>query len=850
MKTERDILKQRKNFIRKFILVIIIPILIISAFTVYIFATEENEEIELSVLKEAVKEENHVGEYDVSINVPGFEEEKKEPLGYNIIFVMDGSTSTGGEVWKSMRNSLLNLLDKILPNEDAESNINRAALITFGIDYHLNIGLTNDKETFASIIPGESGGDLLSPGRSSTNIEVGLKGAREYLETIKGTDLEKDDAHTIVVLMTDGEVNMSEVPFNFYDPDSTILYDVLDADGGLSSRKTKYIEERKTYYLRILTEIENNEEYNVEDFYRNQIASINSMYETNIGSGEGVTLTNKVKALRSNADTKESIEQILADGIEKIYSLINYTSDMEMTAGEYERAFMGKNLMGYEALNDILYDTYLQTLFYVVYAPKYYHADRAIAEGNTLDEIATIYTIGYGIRDSRKDAFKILDPNFEGSGVYTANTNIKHYSTEFSKATTSTLENILKELFKNILDVRYKNLEIIDYTSKWVNPMDMNDDGVFDEKDITVTNNDQLVKSDIKVEKLTQEEIDSSTDEEIKGNTSGDIYRITWNLSGYIYSWDKYKLKYRVKVDNQEENFISENKYNANGNVSLTYDVIEKTYDEEGNEVENVIKENHTGNINVTDPIKQKENVIIVTRTDENGNILPGTDFEITSENGNNNIIKEYSKDGIHYTTEDLGEETIYIRFSGLYDFEYTLTEIKKTEDGYVISEEKQVIFNDVEGSFEEVSIVNKPKLGNVIVHYVIKEGDNYIPFIDYAYDEKGNLNLAFENINLNDVTLTGKVGEKFETTYENIDGFVLNGLYSGNLTLNRLDTDKVSGTFKEETQEYTYVFEVKVEETAPETGDEWNNGYMYLMIISVVGLVYVGVKNKLLKNN
>lgn len=860
MKRTINILETQKKFIRRIIILIIIPVLIVSALTASIFATEEKvqqeeENIELSVLKEAVKGQGHVGEFDVSIHVPGFEEEKKEPMGYNIIFVMDGSTSTGGEEWKSMRNSLLSLLDKILPNEDAKSNINSAALITFGIDYHINIELTNDRNTFANVIPGESGGNLLAPGRSSTNIEAGLKGAREYLESIEGTALEKDDAHTIVVLMTDGEVNMSEVPFNYYDPDSTTLYDVLDAEGALTKRKTKYIEDRKTYYVYFLTEIESNDEYVVDNFYRGQIATINSLYETTIGSGEGVTLINKVKALRNNADTKEQMESLLADGIEKIYSLINYTPDMELSPGEYERLFMGKDLMGYEELNNCLYDTYLQTLFYVVYAPKYYHADRVIAEGNTLDERATIYTIGYGIKDSRKDAFKILNPNFEGSGVYTSNADIKHYSTEFSKASTTTLENILKELFKNILDVRYRDLEIVDYTSKWVNPMDMNGDGIFDENDITITNNDQQVKSEIKVEKLTQEEIDVSTDEEIKGNTNGDIYRITWNLSGYIYSWDKYKLAYRVKVDNQESDFISENKYNANGNVSLTYDIIEKTVDDEGNEVETVIKENHSGEISVTDPITQKENVIIVTRTDEEGNFLPGTDFEITSENGNNNIVKEYSKDGIHYTTEDLGDEAIYIRFSGLYDFEYTLTEIKKNEDGYVTSEEKKITFNDIEGSFEEVSIINKHKMGNAIIHYAVKVGEEYIPFKDYAYDEKGNLNSVFENINLDDVTLTGKVGESFETTYEDVEGLVLNGLYYGDLAidssaLSKLDENKVNGIFKEEVQEYTYVFEIKVEETAPETGDEWNNGYVYLMIISITGLLYIGVKSGLIRND
>ena len=100
---------------------------------------------------------------------------------------------------------------------------------------------------------------------------------------------------------------------------------------------------------------------------------------------------------------------------------------------------------------------------------------------------------------------------------------------------------------------------------------------------------------------------------------------------------------------------------------------------------------------------------------------------------------------------------------------------------------------------------------------------------------------LIIKGINIEDVILTGKIGEEFETGYEVIDGLTLNGLYVGNLVnsdnLNKLVSDKYVGEFEESTQEFTYVFEMNVGSgedypMPPKTGVEFNFNYLYLMLI------------------
>ena len=142
---------------------------------------------ELTALKVAEKNKEKVGEYEIKISVPG--NEKTVVTGYNFLFVLDASTSTNNTKWNNMRQAVIDTVDVLLPNDDSSLNINRVGLMTFGIGSHLNISLTGDKSEFSNL-PVNAGQSLLLPGRSATNNEVGLRGAKEYLASLS-KDLKK-----------------------------------------------------------------------------------------------------------------------------------------------------------------------------------------------------------------------------------------------------------------------------------------------------------------------------------------------------------------------------------------------------------------------------------------------------------------------------------------------------------------------------------------------------------------------------------------------------------------------------------------------------------------------------------
>ena len=253
---------------------------------------------------------------------------------------------------------------------------------------------------------------------------------------------------------------------------------------------------------------------------------------------------------------------------------------------------------------------------------------------------------------------------------------------------------------------------IVDYTSKWVNPIDTNGDGIFDEKDIIITNDGIIVdNARIVVEKLSLKDIKESTDKEINGNTNGDIYKITWYIDGYLRSWDKYELNYKVKVDTQEKDFISDNEYKANGITTLVYDKVKTYYTETdtGSSFnETIIEEDVLYNIEVP-TVSQIQNTIVITKTNEDGDLLEGADFDITSNEGTNQIVKEYSTDGITWTKDNTNNKATYFRFTGLYDFKYTIKETT-TPNGYITIEDIEYNFDNIENKMVEDKIINRTK--------------------------------------------------------------------------------------------------------------------------------------------
>lgn len=767
----------------------------------------------LTALKEAIKKDNKIGTYDITISVPGYEKEKIS--GYNFIIVMDGSYSTDGEeVWNKMRQSVIEMVNSLLPEEDSSKNINKVALISFGVDYHINIPLTNDKSIFDKTLPYYKGGSLLQPGRSATNTEAGLKGAREYIESIKNTSLEKDKNHTYVIYLSDGGVNLTETPFNYYNY--------------LINNNSYYSNVRATLATTLVNLDQSDETITYDELFTTMMKELRYLYSGN--EQDETSIKNIIDELGLNSET---IVNFLNEKLVDFFEYCGYDINKEYSAGEFERMFVNKQLItGNNSLRNYL----LNIIYYALSSCSKRGQNgvaRTITEGNRLKEYATIYTIGYNAW--REDAKLILDPE------YGTNTYETHYSSSYSYANSTSINEKLKNLIADIVKVNYKNPTIIDYTSKWVKPLDINGDGIFDEKDIIITNNNQLINNaNIKVTKLTKEEINKLNDPELNNNTNDEIYCITWIITDYLHSWDKYQLTYSIKVDTQEENFISEKEYHANGNITLTYDIIENTADNDGNTIENITSENVSGEIDIKDYVSQKENIIIIIKKDQDGNLLEGADFDIKNNTeGNKQITKEYSTNGIDYTNDNSNLNATYFRFKGLYDYIYTIYETI-TPNNYITSKEIQIDKSNSEGTTEKLTITNTQKIGTTIIHYIVKINDKYIPFNEFAYDEFNNLLQIFENKNINDIILTGKLTEEYQTTYEDIEGLTLEGLYLGNYLNNnliKLNTNSITNKFQEETTEYTYIFNINIgtnEEypEPPQTGYTKKDNILYNLLV------------------
>lgn len=810
----------------------------------------------LTASKVSIRDLNKVGEYDINITVPG-EEEKIS--GYNFLFVMDASYSTDEE-WNQMREAVLETVNLLLSPNAADKDkevTNRVALMTFGMGEHLIIPFTKDESIFQNTLVADIGGGLLYPGRSATNNEVGFTGAYKYLNEYSkemknnGIDVNKDN--TYVIYLSDGNSNLNEKLVNFYEVS-----------------KKSYLNSQRSNLYDAYAKVKDYPLAKVNEVILKNIDEIKELYITE--KGTDITKDSIVlKDIKSEIISKESFINLLNEQIDELYKEIGYDFAKGMySASEYER------LINYYPFSDnrTLQLSLENMLYYPIASigsDRLENASRAVEAGFKLSEIAHIYTIGFNLW--RADAGKIMNPEFEG-GVYNkqtftpnftldeaGNKVINHFSEGYYSSTADTVKIYLKQVSDKIIYRNYKNITITDYTSKWVIPMDINGDGIFNELDITLENaGSKIANPNIVVKKLTKEEIKelenaSDKDYAVIGNTNSDIYKIIINIEDKLTANDKYKISYRVKVDTQEEGFVSNQEYVANGKTTLTYDEYEFEYKKVTNEdgsSEIVVFEKEIGN-GISDivvpTVKQIENIVIIKKVDEEGNLVKGADFSIVSNEGINQIKKYYSTDGINWKNTNETNEATYFKFVGLYDYNYEIKETKVPDTYKGIDENIIFDFTNLEEKLENKEVINERIYGEIIVHYVVKIGDTYIPFLEYATDEFGNKTPDFSDVELENSILQGIVGEKFKTTYREVVDYNFIGIYDGNIltedNLEMIDKLFVEGIFKEGIKEYTYVYEPPMgdsgEELPPQTGIEFRyNSYSFVFYL---GLLIILIK-------
>ena len=169
---------------------------------------------------------------------------------------------------------------------------------------------------------------------------------------------------------------------------------------------------------------------------------------------------------------------------------------------------------------------------------------------------------------------------------------------------------------------------------------------------------------------------------------------------------------------------------------------------------------------------------------------------------------------------------------------------------GYTYDSSMTYAPSKVENGEEVVRLYYRLNSSRVIVHYVVKVDDEYIPFTKAAYDNEGKLIANFEGVELEDAIITGKIGATFTTDLRVVYEYALNGIYEGNILTDanakKLDGQTITSTIEIEEKEYTYVYEApRGGDVPPQTGASMLGYANYLLLLALIYLVkkYIEVK-------
>lgn len=540
------------------------------------------------------------------------------------IILMVDGSYSGDDEWEDMKATIIEIAEKTL---NGEGNT-QLTLMAFGMgdnEVIVHAKTVNDIESVLGNLPG-----TLLYGRSSTNNEAGFNGVLKYIENHDNT---LNDVH--VIYISDGRVNTDETTHNFFNwrENSWLRY------------KPLFIIEANLYN---------------EVMWNKDGGKLSSSFIEVFGD------TNPEEAFTNATEEQKNKWSDLV--WKSVYEEANLDTTVEYPVSVVERAFVA-----YDKKNN----TYLQDNFYYALIGRSYpnRYTRTPASADTLaanEKVQKLYIVDYdGETSWMKDDIKSekLEYTYSSTGI---------------AGLLSALENALNDLSSTT----YYNPEITDYTSKWVDIVDINEDGIINEKDIKVTAKGEVLENaNVTVTEITDQE-----------NTNGKLYKIEWSIKeGMLVASDNYKLTYKVKVDTQEKGYNSNNPLEANSKVVLTYD------EDKNNQLQ---QKDILGEVVKIDPVNQKENIIIIEKVDEEGKPVTGSNFDIKSEVGIKNYKKEYSIDGKNWTSE-YSDKVTFFKLSGLYDYKYVIYESVVPEN-YIGSEEFIINFENQEGKTTKLKITNE----------------------------------------------------------------------------------------------------------------------------------------------
>ena len=209
----------------------------------------------------------------------------------------------------------------------------------------------------------------------------------------------------------------------------------------------------------------------------------------------------------------------------------------------------------------------------------------------------------------------------------------------------STLTGALEGTLEDLALTPYNDVVITDYMSKWVNldPSTLKIVDVSTGETIWTAVDGWLIAEELRptaqevpvIVELVDPADYAAGGEDVIGNTSGNIYKLTWYVKdGALLRSDNYKLVYEVDFDIEEPGFEYGKYYPANGNTDINY------VGGNGGTLTTSIRVP-----NVT-PEKPVTGTVTLKKVDENGKLISGAVFELYKiENGTEALIGTYELD-------------------------------------------------------------------------------------------------------------------------------------------------------------------------------------------------------------
>lgn len=565
------------------------------------------------------REENR---YEVEIQVPGKDGDKRHD---EVILMVDGSYSMDNE-WPAMKEAINTIGETVLNG----SGNTQLTLMAFGMGDNEVLVHVKDADELAAAL-GELPGNLLY-GRSSTNCEAGFDGVARYIENHDET---LNDVH--VIFISDGNINTDERLSEFYDWQNNgwHRFSVKDIVEGAFALECAFISD----------------------------AGLNASnaYKTVFGDANAADMitwdSNGEPSFKAGAATLEQLiawaDQAWADA----YDYSDLIPGVEYPVSVVERAFVKY---------DKEHNTHIQDAFYYAligrgYPDRWTRTPAAADELAAMDEVKAMYVVDYDSYSAWMDTGITSEKStfVQSNGIAGLCEALAGALTELSKTPFNDV--VVTDYMSKWVDLDASTLKIVDNSTG---------ETIWSVADGWLINENRPTTQEVPVivELVESADYEAGGDDVI-GNTSGDIYKLTWYVKdGAMLRADTYSLKYKVTVDTEETNFVSNKDYPANGNTDLHYK------DENGDDQSNPI-EVPTVNAEKKQPdtftvsfesgdasnisfmlIDEEGNVEFLEKIDIGGE----TSFEIPTEEGKiSAVFVKQSTSGMFWFSEAVGADVI-----------------------------------------------------------------------------------------------------------------------------------------------------------------------------------------------